>query len=306
MHFFISFVFSSVEQTKFTFAITFLIDFHLNRYHDKRLSSAQHPYADGKQNYAELRDQQYVLDGKKPKKIRNSIRKLEEQLKHNRIVYCAWSDNVVLQMLLSNGLLVHICINIFTGDIIRMAFDRFFVGKLVSDAVTDAIITRMHIIIAYNENQLTFVYLQKPSLKRSAPEKISRMDPKIFNIIINGPQTRKIARQLACNNSYDLLVVWTKSSQNEVYPWRPTVRDQDRANVHIYKLSRTKLDLLCYYWTENDPINVEFSRMNHNQLRSVEQKISRKVISLNALDICVCLLGDLTFHICCCAGRSDD
>lgn len=248
------------------------------RYHDKRVASTQQPYADGKQSYAELRNQQYVLDGKKPKKIRNSIRKLEEQLKHNRVVYCAWSDNVVLQMLLSNGLLVHICINIFTGDIIRMAFDRFFVGKLVSDAVTDAIITRMHIVIAYNENQLTFVYLQKPSLKRSAPEKISRMDPKIFNIIINGPQTRKIARQLACNNSYDLLVVWTKSSQNEVYPWRPTVRDQDRANVHIYKFSRNKLDLLCYYWTENDPINVEFSKMNHNQLRSVEQKISRKVI----------------------------
>lgn len=271
--------FSSVKYELFSFVCTFPTKFLTpNRYHDKRVASAQHPYADGKQSYAELRKQQYVLDGKKPKKIRNSIRKLEEQLKHNRIVYCAWSDNVVLQMLLSNGLLVHVCINIFTGDIIRMAFDRFFVGKLVSDAVTDAIITRMHIIIAYNENQLTFVYLQKPSLKRSAPEKISRMDPKIFNIIINGPQTRKIARQLACNNSYDLLVVWTKSSQNEVYPWRPTVRDQDRANVHIYKLSRNKLDLLCYYWTENDPINVEFSKMNHNQLRSVEQKISRKVI----------------------------
>lgn len=207
-------------------------------------------------------------------------------------------------MLLSNGLLVHICINIFTGDIIRMAFDRFFVGKLVSDAVTDAIITRMHIVIAYNENQLTFVYLQKPSLKRSAPEKISRMDPKIFNIIINGPQTRKIARHLACNNSYDLLVVWTKSSQNEVYPWRPTVRDQDRANVHIYKFSRNKLDLLCYYWTENDPINVEFSKMNHNQLRSVEQKISRKVIFVNhSFDWCYMInsfsvQGEVTIEIC--------
>lgn len=241
----------------------------------------------------DLRSQPCSLEGKnKSKKILNSIKKLEEQLKHNKIVYCAWSDNVVIQLLLSNGLLVHICVNIFTGDIIRMAFDRFFVGKLISDAITDAIITRMHIILSYNENQLTFVYLQKPTMKRSAPEKIGRMDPKIFNILINGPQQRKIARQLACNNSYDLIVVWTKSSQNEVYPWRPTVRDQDRANVHIYRLTRTKLDLLCYYWTENDPINIEFSRMNQNQLRSVEQKISRKVWKLIIISLLFGIFSD--------------
>lgn len=250
-----------------------------DRYNDnkKAIAAVQQPYVDGKQDYANLRDQQYVLHGRKPKQIRNSIKKLEYQLKNNRIVYCAWSDNVVMQMLLSNGLLVHICINIFTGDINRMAFDRFFIGKLISESITDVIMTRMHILISYDVNQLTFVYLQKPNLKRSAPEKISRMDPKIFNIIISGSQTRKISRHLACNNSYDLLAVWTKSSQNEVYPWRPTVRDQDRANIHIYRLCRNKLDLLCYCWTENDPINVEFSKLNQNQMRSVEQRISRKV-----------------------------
>lgn len=117
-------------------------------------------------------------------------------------------------------------------------------------------------------------------MKKNIPEKINRMDPKIFNIIINGAHQKKIERHLACNCSYDLIAVWTKSSQNEVYPWRPTVRDQDRANVHIYKLCRNKLDLLCFHWTENDPIGVEFSKINQNQLRSIEQKMSRKVINL--------------------------
>lgn len=245
------------------------------RYQEKRIPSNHEPHAEGKQNYAEQRNHQYVLDNRKSKKIRTSIRKFEDQLKQNRVICCAWRDNVVLQLLLSNGLLVHICFNIFTGDIIRMAFDRFFIGKLISECVTDAIITRMHIIIAYDENQLTFVHLQKPSLKRSAPEKISRMDPKIFNIIING-QSRKIARHLTCNSSFDLLIVWTKSSQNVVYPWKPTGRDQDLANVHIYRLNRSKLDLLCYYWTENDPITIEFSKLTQNQLRTIEQKVSRK------------------------------
>lgn len=83
-------------------------------------------------------------------------------------------------------------------------------------------------------------------------------------------------RQISCNSSYDLIAIWTKSSQNEVYPWRPTVRDQDRANVHVYKLSRSKLEPVCFHWTENDPIVVEFVRLQQNQLRIVEQRVSRK------------------------------
>ncbi|KAJ6646803.1 WD repeat-containing and planar cell polarity effector protein fritz [Pseudolycoriella hygida] len=257
-------------------------DFGAFRYLDKKETANANTQSFGKRNYAERRDLQCLLDNKHPTKLKNCIRKLEDYLKHFKIVYCRWRDNAVIQLVLSNGLLVHICINIFTGDITRMAFDKFFVGKLISDQITDVVLTRMHAIIAYAQNQLTFVYLQKPNMKRSAPEKISRMDPKIFNVIINGP-TRTIPRHLACNYSFDLLVVWTKSSQNEVYPWRPTVRDQDRANVHVYKISRTKLESLCYYWTENDPINVEF-RTNQNQLHSVEQKISRK--------------GEVTIEIC--------
>ncbi|XP_037033814.1 WD repeat-containing and planar cell polarity effector protein fritz [Bradysia coprophila] len=257
-------------------------DFGAFRYVDKKEATSANTQSFGKRNYAERRDLQCILDNKHPSKLKNCIKKLEDYLKHFKIVYCRWRDNAVIQLVLSNGLLVHICINIFTGDITRMAFDKFFVGKLISDQITDVVLTRMHAIIAYAQNQLTFVYLQKPSMKRSAPEKISRMDPKIFNVIINGP-TRTIPRHLACNYSFDLLVVWTKSSQNEVYPWRPTVRDQDRANVHVYKISRTKLESLCYYWTENDPIHVEF-RTSQNQLHSVEQKISRK--------------GEVTIEIC--------
>lgn len=184
-------------------------------------------------------------------------------------------------MLLSNGVLVHISLNVFTGDIKRIAYDRFFVGKLISESVTDVIISKLHIIISYDINQLTFVYMQKPSNKRNAPGKIHKLDPKIFNTIINGPSTKKISRHLACNTSFDLLAVWTKSSQNEVYPWRPTIRDQDRANIHIYKLSQSKLEMLSYYWTENDPISVEFSKNHQNQLRSIEQKMSRKVSSIH-------------------------
>lgn len=121
-------------------------------------------------------------------------------------------------------------------------------------------------------------------MRRSAPEKIARMDPKIVNILINGPPSRHLARHFACNGSGDLLAVWTKSSQNEVYPWRPTVRDQDRANVNVYRISRAKVEPVCYYWTEHDPASIEFSAVNQNRLHSVEQNVSRR--------------GDVTAAIC--------
>uniref|UniRef100_A0A1B0GKH0 Putative fritz isoform a n=1 Tax=Lutzomyia longipalpis TaxID=7200 RepID=A0A1B0GKH0_LUTLO len=252
-------------------------DFGCYRYHTKKeLTTDEGVYAAGKRLYGQRRDIKFTVDNKGATKLRNSIRKLEELLEKHKVIYCQWKDNVVMRMMLSNGLIVHICVNIFTGEVMRVAFDKFFLGKIVSESITDVLMTRLHILIAYNQNQITFVYLQKPTLKRSMPEKIARMEPKIFNIIIGGPQGRKLPRQISCNVSCDLVAIWTRSSQNEVYPWRPTVRDQDRANIHIYKLSRAKLEPLCFHWTENDPICIEFVRLSDNQLRTVEQKVSRK------------------------------
>lgn len=118
------------------------------------------------------------------------------------------------------------------------------------------------------------MHLQKPSLKNST-QKISQADPKIFNIIIGG-QTKKVHRHLVINPSFDLVLIWTKSSQNEFFPWRPSVKDQEWANLHIYKINRLKFEPLCYFWTQNDPICFEFSKFNESEIYSVEQKITKK------------------------------
>lgn len=269
------------------------------RYHLKRESapseSSQSPdYLAGKRDYAEKRGQLWQLGNKRPQKLRDSLDRLDDTLKNHRIVHCKWQDHTVVQLLLSNGLLIHVCINQSTGDIQRLAFDKFLVGKIPAETITDAVFTRMHILLAYTLNQVTFVHLQKPSMRRSAPEKISRMDPKIFNVIINGPPNRSLARQLTCNGSGDLMTVWTKSSQNEVYPWRPTVRDQDRANVNIYRICRAKLEPICFYWTENDPISIEFSAIHQNQLHSVEQNVTRK--GEVTVDICIYEIRKAKLH----------
>ncbi|XP_029712205.2 WD repeat-containing and planar cell polarity effector protein fritz isoform X1 [Aedes albopictus] len=246
------------------------------KYFEKKSENAKSIYSEGKRHYFESRGCKWNVDNKKPNRLRNALKLLEEELKQRRVVFCKWRNNVILQLMLSNGLLIHIFINPFNGDINRIYFDKYFIGKLISEQITDVIITQSHILISYNENQITFVHLQKPTSRKNNLEKITLMDPKIYNVIIGGPTTRKIPKHLVCSSSQEMVIVWTKSSQNEVYPWRPTVKDQDRANLHVYKLNGAKMELLCYYWTEYDPISVDFSLMNGFQVHSVEQKISKK------------------------------
>uniref|UniRef100_A0A182QNS5 WD repeat-containing and planar cell polarity effector protein fritz n=1 Tax=Anopheles farauti TaxID=69004 RepID=A0A182QNS5_9DIPT len=253
-------------------------DLGTTKYYEKKSDPNRNVLSEGKRSYCESRGLKWSLDNKKPNKLRHSLRLLEDELRQKRLVYCKWKNNFLLQMMLSNGLLVHLSINPFTGDINRIYFDKYLIGKLISEYITDVVITQNHILVAYNENQITFVQLQKPTAKKNNLEKISLMDPKIYNVLLSGTgsTTRKVPKRLVCSSSLNLVIVWTKSSQNEVYPWRPTVKDQDRANLHVYKLNGARMELLCYYWTEYDPISVQFSLMNDYQVHCVEQKISKK------------------------------
>ncbi|XP_049531237.1 WD repeat-containing and planar cell polarity effector protein fritz [Anopheles darlingi] len=253
-------------------------DLGTTKYCEKKLESHRTLYGEGKRRYCETRGLKWSLDNKKPNKLRHSLRLLEDELRQRRLVYCKWKSNTILQLMLANGLLVYISINPFTGDLCRIYFDKYLVGKLVSEHITDVVITQHHLLIAYHEHQITFVHLQKPTARKNHPEKISLMEPKICNVLLSGASStsRKLPKRLVCSSSLNLVIVWTKSSQNEVYPWRPTVKDQDRANLHVYRLAGARMELLCYYWTEYDPISVQFSLLNDYQVHCVEQKISKK------------------------------
>lgn len=208
------------------------------------------------------------------KKNANKFKQLEEELKTKKVITCFWTNERTFMLMLANGLIILNEIDIYTGNIKKISFDKYFIGKLISENVCDIIYTRQHILISYDVNQITYVHLQKPSLQDSTL-RINDADPKIFNVIIGGP-TKKLTRNMIINLSNDLLLIWTNSSQNEFFPWRPSVKEQERANLHIYKLSRIKFEPLCYFWTESSPVGFEFSKFSENEVRSVEQKISRK------------------------------
>lgn len=52
------------------------------------------------------------------------------------------------------------------------------------------------------------------------------------NLAIN----RKNERKITLNISGTMVATWSKSSLNEVYPWNPLVKDEHRANIHVYKI----------------------------------------------------------------------
>lgn len=231
-----------------------------------------------KRDYTERRNGVTVLKNsrKAPGRLKDNIKRLEELLRSYKIVLSEWRDAAQVLLLFANGIIAHISVDPATGDILRMVYEKYFVGKLASEVITDAFFTRSHIVLAYNTNQLTVVHLQKPNTRLQGPEKICNMDPRIFHVIIPGPSERKLSRHLIVNSSADLFVIWTKSSQNEVYPWRPTIRDQDRANIHVFKLKGMQIESVSYCWSENDPLSVDFLRSAESQILTVEQKVSRK------------------------------
>ncbi|SPP82300.1 WD repeat-containing and planar cell polarity effector protein fritz [Drosophila guanche] len=232
-----------------------------------------------KRDYTERRNGLAVLKNSSRKsagRLKDNLKKLEDLLRQHKVIHSEWQDAAQVLLLFANGIIAHICVDIYTGDILRMVFEKYLVGKLAAEIITDAFFTRSHIVLAYNTNQLTVVHLQRPNARSQGPEKIANMDPRIFHVIIPGATERKLSRHLTVNGSYDLFVVWTQSSQNEVYPWRPTVRDQDRANIHVFKIKGLQLESMAYCWSENDPLCVDFLRSSESQIITLEQKVSRK------------------------------
>ncbi|XP_058975877.1 WD repeat-containing and planar cell polarity effector protein fritz-like [Musca domestica] len=236
-------------------------------------------YAEAKRDYIERRNGVAVLKSSRKAigRLKDNLKRLEELLRtQQKVVHIHWPEDSHVLLLFANGIIAHICIDAFTGDISRMVYEKYLVGKLAAETITDAFFTHSHIVLAYNTNQVTVVHLQKPNTRQQGPEKISNMEPKIFHAIIPGTAERKLARRISVNTSHDMFVIWTKSSQNEVFPWRPTIRDQDRANIHVFKLKGNQLDFFAYCWSENDPMCVDFLRSTENQILTLEQKISRK------------------------------
>lgn len=139
----------------FTKHLTLLFsNYQFHRYNSQK-DNSQNINTQAKKSYAEKRDYLWNLPNKRPVKLKEKLKELEvppsticskhewtlmffqEQVQNNRIVYCKWTDNCVLRIIINTGLIINVCVNIYTGDIQKISFDKFLVGKLLSEYITD-------------------------------------------------------------------------------------------------------------------------------------------------------------------------
>ena len=94
-------------------------------------------FLEGKKTYCHRRGSTFVLRNKRPFKLKEKLKELEQQLINNKIVYFEWKDNNILSLVLNTGLIIAIGVNGLTKDVYKITFDKFLIGKLQSDSICD-------------------------------------------------------------------------------------------------------------------------------------------------------------------------
>ncbi|KAF6215591.1 hypothetical protein GE061_010347 [Apolygus lucorum] len=242
--------------------------------YQERKSGLSCPIQEGKKLYCDGRGISFSLQNKRPKKLRDALAEFEEALRDNRLVRLEWKCSSVIRAVFDGGLQSYVKINLHSGDPEEFVHDKFVTGKLASNYVSDVAIYSHHAVFAFTDNQLLHAYLSKPSFSSSTIKKWNTLDVKLQNVKLSGPSGRRLDKVLSFNVTGDMILMWWKCGKDEVYPWSPHVKAEDRANVHIYSVSGSKFDLLCYYRTKFDPVCIVFSRIYHTTIYTIQQRVT--------------------------------
>lgn len=219
----------------------------------------------------------YIPANKRPDKLRDRLKELEEHLLLNKIVYYSWDDNR-LKILLSTGLIVNLTINYKTGDLTNIVFDKQLFLKLQVNIISDGTIFGSQVICVCNDGHV---------LGYGGPWKDGW-------VIDGGPR-----RRLHYYN--DWLVVYGKSEVEHPQPWSPLTKDHQRANLHLYWIGCRDPELLAYRKTDGEPLLIMVSKVCSRTVIVVEQKVSQKGRSLNLNKKCWSKVVGI-FRSCICGG----
>ena len=218
-------------------------DFSAFKYQqDKTSSRAENrPYAHDKLTFSTGRGQVVRLDNKRPARLRSSLRELEEAMAECSVVWCRWRSPRLLQLVLTSGLVASLWVNRL-GDLERVVLDKWLVGKL-GDHVTDLQFTGKVLAVAYLEAKLTIVTFGRPGEARG--ESLASQEPRLTTVELPGPPGRRLDRKLEISPDSSQLLVWWSTGGQEVFPWAPSLREEDRANLVVVGLNNQPSVTAC-------------------------------------------------------------
>ncbi|NXK92760.1 FRITZ protein, partial [Formicarius rufipectus] len=253
-------------------------DVGIHQYHDKREPASQmkHGYLEEKQKLVESRDYPWMLKTKRPDKLRDALKEVEDLMENSPCVLSKWKNKHTCQLLFHSGVLVSLSLS--GPQLEKVVIDRTLVGKLISDTISDAVLTDNFIILSFEDhNQLCFIQFTKKmdSLNvNKRLEKLSCLDLQISYVDILGPEGRRMKRHLAINCLQDMVICWWSTISDGAWPWSPISSERDRANLLLLGCAHGKLELLSYVRTEWDPLYVSFSSHQPSQVHTVEHSVS--------------------------------
>ncbi|NWR17308.1 FRITZ protein, partial [Emberiza fucata] len=180
------------------------------------------------------------------------------------------------QLLFHSGILVSLSLS--GPQLEKAVIDRTLVGKLISDTISDAVLTDNFIILSFEDhNKLCFIQFTKtmdsPDVNKRL-EKLSCLDSKISYVDILGPECRRMKRHLAINCMQDLVICWWSATSDGAWPWSPISCQRDRANLLLLGCAHGKLEVLSYVRTEWEPLDARFSSVQPQQVLTVEHSVS--------------------------------
>ncbi|XP_072031870.1 LOW QUALITY PROTEIN: WD repeat-containing and planar cell polarity effector protein fritz homolog [Amphiura filiformis] len=250
-------------------------DVGCHAYHDKG-DSVVTGYLEQKQLYTEGRDLVWTPKNRRPDKLRDLIKEVEDVLMIYDVVYSRWRSRRYLQVVLSNCVIVSFVICAHSGDVEKIFIDRSLQGKLCSDVISTAILTDTFLVCTFPDKpKLGLIYFNKRPSSGSGQDgkkidKLSNFDPKVSHIDLPGHKSRRLTRKLSVNVNHEWVLVWWSSAGEEAWPWTPMTSDRDRANVIVYAVNGGKLEELSFVSTEYQPIDVSFSFCQPRHIHTLE------------------------------------
>ncbi|KAK3608618.1 hypothetical protein CHS0354_042616 [Potamilus streckersoni] len=246
-------------------------------YHDKNDTGSTQFYHEERQKFAESRDILWTPRNKRPEKLRDTLKEVEELLSQYKVIQCRWRSRGIYQIVLSNGCVMTFSMTGHSGDVDRILVDKTLVGKLSGDTLSDAYLTDQFMVAAFPDKpKLDFVYfVKRPPLGEAIKriEKLSVWEPKISQLDLPGPVGRRLERTLSANIHQDMVLLWWPILSEEAMPWSPMTTDKERANLVIISVHGPNIDILTFTRTECDPLFAEFSNLYPERLYTVEKAL---------------------------------
>ncbi|XP_050527546.1 WD repeat-containing and planar cell polarity effector protein fritz homolog isoform X2 [Daktulosphaira vitifoliae] len=185
-----------------------------------------------KKNYVEARGYSWSLSNKRPKKLKDCLKNFEADINDNHLIAVEWLKKDKIAFIFSNGITTFITFDTVTCDILEIVTDKFLQSKFQCETFINISYLKQVLLCSISENKLGIVHFGRQF--DSSLNKWSLLEPKLglCDLIAN----RKNDRKISFNSSATMVAIWSKSSANEVFPWSPVIKNEERANIHIYKI----------------------------------------------------------------------